>query len=147
MEHGNLVNTRQAGNGYHGNCGHCGLALVTDLGYCTWDNTSCDGGKAREEERKVKEKAERNRKKTHLDLDRPTYISDIGSFCSSSKIDKAIEGLKKEMLKYLKRYEKYDLPPHFLDGITSQSSQAFSQLINEKKILLVNGILKLNKNV
>lgn len=41
-EHGNLVNTNQAGNGYHGNCSNCGLALVTDLGYMSWDNTVCE---------------------------------------------------------------------------------------------------------
>lgn len=39
--HGNLVNKEQGGNGYHGNCEHCGLALVTDLGYCSWDDTEC----------------------------------------------------------------------------------------------------------
>ena len=30
-----------AGNGYHGRCLYCGLALVTDLGYCSWDGSKC----------------------------------------------------------------------------------------------------------
>lgn len=29
------------GNGGHGHCIHCGLALVTDLGYCSWTGTNC----------------------------------------------------------------------------------------------------------
>lgn len=29
------------GNGGHGHCKHCGLALVTDLGYCSWEGTKC----------------------------------------------------------------------------------------------------------
>lgn len=29
------------GNGGHGYCIHCGLVLVTDLGYCSWDDTTC----------------------------------------------------------------------------------------------------------
>ena len=36
-----LVHAADAGNGYHGYCQHCGLALVTDLGYCSWDDTVC----------------------------------------------------------------------------------------------------------
>lgn len=36
-----LVHAEDAGNGYHGNCKHCGLAFVTDLGYCSWDDTTC----------------------------------------------------------------------------------------------------------
>jgi hypothetical protein len=40
-EHGNLVDTDMAGNGYHGRCEHCGLALVTDLGYTSWSGTKC----------------------------------------------------------------------------------------------------------
>ena len=36
-----LIHAPDAGNGYHGNCKHCGVALVTDLGYCSWDNLKC----------------------------------------------------------------------------------------------------------
>lgn len=36
-----LVDTEMAGNGYHGRCAHCGLAYVTDLGYCSWSGTTC----------------------------------------------------------------------------------------------------------
>lgn len=36
-----LVNTEQAGNGYHGNCAYCGMSYVTDLGYCSWSGTKC----------------------------------------------------------------------------------------------------------
>ena len=36
-----LIHSSDAGNGYHGNCEHCGLALVTDLGYTSWSNTKC----------------------------------------------------------------------------------------------------------
>lgn len=36
-----LVDTEMAGNGYHGRCAHCGLAYVTDLGYCSWSDTTC----------------------------------------------------------------------------------------------------------
>ena len=36
-----LVHSYQAGNGYHGNCKYCGMALVTDLGYCSWNDTKC----------------------------------------------------------------------------------------------------------
>lgn len=36
-----LVNAPDAGNGYHGRCKHCGVALETDLGYCSWDNLKC----------------------------------------------------------------------------------------------------------
>lgn len=36
-----LVDTASAGNGYHGRCAYCSLAFVTDLGYCSWDNTVC----------------------------------------------------------------------------------------------------------
>ena len=41
-QHGNLVDRNMAGNGYHGRCEHCGLALVTDLGYNSWKNTNCE---------------------------------------------------------------------------------------------------------
>ena len=41
-EHGNIIESGMEGNGYHGNCSHCGLALVTDLGYCSWDDTVCE---------------------------------------------------------------------------------------------------------
>ena len=40
-KHGELIDTRMAGNGYHGRCENCGMALVTDLGYNSWDNTQC----------------------------------------------------------------------------------------------------------
>jgi hypothetical protein len=36
-----LVYAKDGGNGYHGRCLHCGVALVTDLGYCSWDNLKC----------------------------------------------------------------------------------------------------------
>jgi len=36
-----LVHADDAGNGYHGNCKHCGLALVTDLGYTSWAGVPC----------------------------------------------------------------------------------------------------------
>lgn len=39
--HGKLVDTKSAGNGYHGRCCNCGLALETDLGYNSWDGTNC----------------------------------------------------------------------------------------------------------
>jgi hypothetical protein len=35
-----------SGNGHHGNCVHCELALVTDLGYCSWDGTACNNRQA-----------------------------------------------------------------------------------------------------
>lgn len=40
--HGSLVDTEMAGNGYHGRCEHCGLELVTDLGYNSWSGTKCE---------------------------------------------------------------------------------------------------------
>jgi len=36
-----LVRAEDAGNGYHGTCLHCGLALVTDLGFCSWTDVKC----------------------------------------------------------------------------------------------------------
>lgn len=42
FSHGNLVDTESAGNGYHGRCEHCGLPLVTDLGYNSWKDTKCE---------------------------------------------------------------------------------------------------------
>ena len=36
-----LVHAKDGGNGYHGRCAHCGVALVTDLGYCSWDGVEC----------------------------------------------------------------------------------------------------------
>ena len=36
-----LVHAQDAGNGYHGTCQHCGIALVTDLGYCSWEGLKC----------------------------------------------------------------------------------------------------------
>lgn len=36
-----LIHANDAGNGYHGWCAHCEVALVTDLGYCSWDNQKC----------------------------------------------------------------------------------------------------------
>lgn len=36
-----LVHAKDAGNGYHGICQHCGLPLVTDLGYCSWEGVKC----------------------------------------------------------------------------------------------------------
>lgn len=36
-----LVTTGTEGNGFHGVCKHCGVSLVTDLGYCSWDNLKC----------------------------------------------------------------------------------------------------------
>lgn len=41
-EHGDIINQEQGGGGYHGNCKNCGLALVTDLGYCSWEGTTCE---------------------------------------------------------------------------------------------------------
>ncbi len=41
-EHGNLVDIPMAGNGYHGRCENCGLSLVTDLGYNSWEGTKCE---------------------------------------------------------------------------------------------------------
>lgn len=46
-----LIHAKDAGNGYHGYCEHCGLPLATDLGYCSWDNTVCDSGPSEERER------------------------------------------------------------------------------------------------
>lgn len=40
-QHGKLIDTEWAGNGYHGRCSNCGLALETDLGFCNWENTIC----------------------------------------------------------------------------------------------------------
>lgn len=40
-QHGSLINTSSSGGGYHGRCRYCNLALVTDLGYSSWDNTTC----------------------------------------------------------------------------------------------------------
>lgn len=39
--HGTIVRTGNEGNGFHGYCSNCGLALVTDLGYNSWENTEC----------------------------------------------------------------------------------------------------------
>lgn len=36
-----LNHAADAGNGYHGNCKHCGLPLVTDLGYVSWKGVEC----------------------------------------------------------------------------------------------------------
>lgn len=36
-----VLDDNGAGNGHHGNCKHCGVALVTDLGYCSWDGLEC----------------------------------------------------------------------------------------------------------
>jgi hypothetical protein len=36
-----LVHAEDAGNGYHGRCKHCGLPLVTDLGYDSWAGVKC----------------------------------------------------------------------------------------------------------
>jgi len=55
-EHGDIVNRGMAGNGYHGNCSNCGLALVTDLGYCSWEDTTC-----KRAQKEVKHKAGSNR--------------------------------------------------------------------------------------
>lgn len=30
-----------SGNGHHGHCKHCGLAMVTDLGYDSWAGVKC----------------------------------------------------------------------------------------------------------
>ena len=30
-----------SGNGHHGHCSHCGVALVTDLGYDSWAGLKC----------------------------------------------------------------------------------------------------------
>ena len=40
-KHGALIDKSMAGNGYHGRCEHCGLALVTDLGYSSWEGFIC----------------------------------------------------------------------------------------------------------
>lgn len=36
-----LVHADDAGGGYHGRCKYCDLALVTDLGYNSWEGTKC----------------------------------------------------------------------------------------------------------
>ena len=36
-----LVYASDAGNGFHGRCSHCGVPLVTDLGYCSWEGVKC----------------------------------------------------------------------------------------------------------
>lgn len=36
-----LIHAKDAGNGYHGYCQHCGLILETYLGGSSWDNTKC----------------------------------------------------------------------------------------------------------
>lgn len=40
--HGHLTDTESAGNGYHGRCSNCGMPLVTDLGYNSWNGTKCE---------------------------------------------------------------------------------------------------------
>ena len=37
-KHGKIIRDGSEGNGYHGRCSNCGLALVTDLGYSSWDS-------------------------------------------------------------------------------------------------------------
>lgn len=39
VKHGDLIGG--GGNGYHGRCSNCGLPLVTDLGYNSWEGTKC----------------------------------------------------------------------------------------------------------
>jgi len=36
-----LVHAEDTGNGYHGTCQHCEVALVTDLGYSSWEGLKC----------------------------------------------------------------------------------------------------------
>jgi len=140
--HGKLVDTAMAGNGYHGRCDICGLALVTDLGYCSWDNSECIPKKV--EPKKVEPK--KKHVKTIKDIERPTYNSDNRALCSIDQINKAREGVKKEMIKFIKKNEKYGLTPGFIDGLTSVSSQAYSELRNDNTIIIVDGNVKLNKN-
>lgn len=52
-----LVHAKDAGNGYHGICQHCGLPLVTDLGYCSWDDTICNPKILIEERKRQEEDA------------------------------------------------------------------------------------------
>jgi hypothetical protein len=40
-KHGDLVDTKNGGNGYHGRCPYCGTPFVTDLGYCSWEGVEC----------------------------------------------------------------------------------------------------------
>ena len=37
-----LDGSQASGNGHHGYCEHCMLALVTDLGYNSWSDTKCE---------------------------------------------------------------------------------------------------------
>lgn len=37
----NVIRTGTEGNGFHGVCKYCGAALVTDLGYCSYDGLKC----------------------------------------------------------------------------------------------------------
>lgn len=139
-EHGILIDTNNGGNGYHGRCGDCGMALVTDLGYCSWDNTECIP-KVFENNSEKKEK-----KKTWKDLERPTYTSDNKPICSESQMTKSIKGVENEMIKFLTKNKKIDIPEHFITGLTSVSSQAYYNLINNDTIIRNNGFIKLKIN-
>lgn len=37
-----LDHSTASGNGHHGDCLYCNLALVIDLGYCSWDGVECN---------------------------------------------------------------------------------------------------------
>lgn len=131
MGHGKLIDTEHARNGYHGRCEKCGLALVTDLGYMSWENTICE----------IKEK----------DLFKPKgrYVpdtlihNDYGQPCSIDKYNEAIDKIKKDILKYVKRNQKHSITRSFVIGTTSLTSNAYYELIEEGLLVVEDGLLKI----
>jgi hypothetical protein len=54
LVHGDLITNQGTGNGYHGNCSNCGMALVTDLGYTSWVKSPKCETKAKKEIKIIK---------------------------------------------------------------------------------------------
>tara|TARA_R110000765_G_scaffold64579_5_gene125507 strand:+ start:53 stop:568 length:516 start_codon:yes stop_codon:yes gene_type:complete len=85
-KHGDIIRNGQEGNGYHGRCSNCNLALVTDLGYNSWEGVECKAvkltraGKIRktkqEYQKLVKEDLEKQKSKVELRKRRGVFMLD-----------------------------------------------------------------------
>lgn len=78
-------------------------------------------------------------------LNPPIFKAELVSIVSASQRIIVKSKLKLQMLRYLKRFQKYNLPRYFITGSTTISSEVYSELMNEGLISVESDSLRLNK--
>ncbi|MCK9544883.1 MAG: hypothetical protein M0R03_22950 [Novosphingobium sp.] len=82
MKH-ELEHAEDAGNGYHGRCKHCGIPLVTDLGYNSWAGVPCNPIAYQKDQAKRRKEYEHNEKVDKVFRLAFEYLRFHNNFCSS----------------------------------------------------------------